>query len=178
MAKNSGKIFEQQFKISVPDYCLLHRLNDSPQAFKQSGLTRFTPTNPCDFFLFDPIARILYCLELKSTKNKFMTFEDIDSVEEQNKMIHKHQIKSLISFAKVENVVSGFLLNFRDEAHGTERTYFQDAVSFRRMCLSINKLSFNEMDLILNGAIKIEGKKKRVNYVWDINKFLTLKQCE
>ena len=175
MVKNYGKAFEQQFKISVPDYCLLHRLRDSAQSFNQSNLTRFAWDNPCDFLLFDSIARILYCLELKTTKNKYMTFEDIDSDEQQNKMIHKHQILSLLEFAKFENVMAGFIFNFRDEVHNMERTYFQDAVSFNKMCKSINKSSFNEMDLLLNGAIKINGTKKRVKYTWDIDEFLKLK---
>ena len=175
MANNVGKIFEQQFKISVPDYCLLQRLNDSPQAFKQSNLTRFTRENPCDFFLFDSIARILYCLELKTTKNKYMTFEDINSKEKQNKMVHRHQILSLLEFSKFENVMAGFIFNFRDEVHNMERTYFQDAVSFHKMCKSINKSSFNEIDLILNGAIKINGIKQRVKYLWNIDEFLKLK---
>lgn len=175
MAKNSGKVFEQQFKISVPSYCLLHRLRDSAQSFNQSNLTRFTWDNPCDFFLFDSVSHILYCLELKTTKYKYMTFEDIDSDEPQNKMIHKHQILSLLEFAKFENVMAGFIFNFRDEEHNMERTYFQDVVSFNKMCKAINKSSFNEMDLILNGAIKINGAKKRVKYVWNIDEFLSLK---
>lgn len=175
MAKNSGKSFEQQFKVSVPDYCLLHRLRDSAQSFNQSNLTRFSWDNPCDFFLFDSISHILYCLELKTTKNKYMTFEDIESDEKQNKMIHKHQILSLLDFAKFENVVAGFIFNFRDEVHDMERTYFQDVESFVKMCKSIHKSSFNEMDLILNGAVKIHGTKKRVKYVWNIDEFLNLK---
>lgn len=104
-----------------------------------------------------------------------MTFEDIESDEKQNKMIHKHQILSLLDFAKFENVMAGFIFNFRDEVHDMERTYFQDAESFAKMCKSINKSSFNEMDLILNGAVKIHGTKKRVKYVWNIDEFLSLK---
>jgi hypothetical protein len=104
-----------------------------------------------------------------------MTFEDIDSEEQQNKMIHKHQILSLLEFAKFDNVMSGFIFNFRDEVHNMERTYFQDAKSFNKMCKSINKSSFNEMDLILNGAIKINGTKKRVKYTWNIDEFLKIK---
>lgn len=172
MAKNAGKIFEQQFKISIPDYCLVYRLKDSAQSFNQSNLTRFTWDNPCDFFLFDSTKSVLYCLELKSTKNKYMTFENINEEDPDNKMIHKHQILSLLDFSKFNNVWSGFVFNFRDEVNKIERTYFQDIKSFNIMCKTINKASFNEMDLILNGAVKIDGKKKRVNYTWDIDKFL------
>lgn len=170
--QSAGKHFENQFKASVPDYCLLHRLRDSAQSFNQSNLTRFSWDNPCDFFMFDSMAHILYCLELKTTKQKYMSYEDIYSDEKQSKMIHKHQITSLRDFSKFENVTAGFIFNFRDEVHDMERTYFQDIQSFLNMCRKINKQSFNEMDLILNGAIKIDGTKKRVNYKWDIDKFL------
>lgn len=170
--QNSGKIFEQQFKKSIPEYCLLQRLNDTAQSFKKSNFARFTPQNPCDFFLFDSQSHILYCLELKSTKYKSMGFEDVDKDEEQNKMIHKHQIISLTKFSNYDGVVSGFLLNFRDEKNNVERTYFQDIEHFNQMCNSINKHSFNEMDLILNGAIKVNGMRKRLYYIWNIDELL------
>lgn len=170
---NSGKKFEQQFKLSVPDYCLLQRLNDPPQSFTQSKTTKFSVKNPCDFFLFDSVSHILYCLELKTTKYKSMTFEDITSDKEQNKMIHKHQIMSLLEFSKYENVTAGLLLNFRDEDKKIERTYFQNISDFYSMSKIINKSSFNEIDLIMKGnAVKISGIKKRVNFVWDIDEFL------
>lgn len=170
--QNSGKIFEQQFKKSVPEYCLLQRLNDTAQSFKKSNFARFTPQNPCDFFMYDSKSHILYCLELKSTKFKSMGFEDVNSNDNQNKMIHKHQIISLTKFSDYDGVISGFLFNFRDENNNTERTYFQDINSFNKMCNDINKKSFNEMDLILNGSIKISGTKKRLHYIWDIDGLL------
>ena len=40
------------------------------------------------------------------------------------------------------------------------------------MIKKIGKKSFNEMDIILNGAIKVHGQKKRVRYRWDIESFL------
>ena len=40
------------------------------------------------------------------------------------------------------------------------------------MVKAIGKKSFNEMDLLLNYAIKIVGTKKRVNYTWDIDSLL------
>ena len=88
-------------------------------------------------------------------------------------MIHKHQILSLLDFSKFENVTAGFILNFRDEKSGVERTYFQNITDFSSMCQKINKVSFNEIDLIMNGnAIKISGIKKRVNYQWNLDEFL------
>ena len=169
MAKNVGKVFEDSIKQSVPDHILIIRLNDSPQAFKQSNLTRFTPKNPFDYVCFDTKSRILFCLELKSTSNKYMSFEDINSNEEQNAMIHAHQTKGLLKCSDYSNVVSGFLFNFRLPEN--ELTYFIEVNKFQKMCESINKKSFNIMDLVLNGAIKIDGFKKRTRWYWNIDKF-------
>ena len=41
-----------------------------------------------------------------------------------------------------------------------------------KMYRNIGKWSFNEIDLLLYGGIKINGEKKRVNYRWDIGEFL------
>ena len=126
------------------------------------------------------MSRTLYCLELKTTKFKSMSFEDITSDKEQNKMIHKHQILSLNGFSNFKNIISGFILNFRDDDKGIERTYFQNITDFNVMCRKIKKSSFNEADLLRNGnAVKISGTKKRVNYLWNIEEFLkTLHQEE
>ncbi len=172
MAKNTGKIFEDDFKNSVPDYCLLHRLKDTAQAYNNSKATQFTWNNPCDFFMFDTVKCIFYCFELKSTQGKSMSFEDIETENPKKRMIHKHQILSLLEFSKYNNVFSGFIFNFRDQKNTMQRAYCQDIKSFMNMCKTIGKHSFNEMDLILNGAVKINGNKKRVHYTWNIDKFL------
>lgn len=45
-----------------------------------------------------------------------MTFEDIYIEGKQSsKMIHKHQIIALLNYCKFDNVISGFIFNFRDE---------------------------------------------------------------
>ena len=55
--KNVGKVFENDFKQSVPqEYCLLHRLPDPPQSFKRSKDTKFSHKNPCDFHMFDSLS--------------------------------------------------------------------------------------------------------------------------
>lgn len=169
MAKNVGKVFEESVKKSMPDHILLIRLNDSPQAFKQSKLTRFTPKNPFDYICFDTQTKTLFCFELKSTSNKYMGFEDINSNEEQNKMIHKHQIEGLLKCSTYSNVVAGFLFNFR--LSDNELTYFMEINQFQKMCESINKKSFNIMDAVLYGAKKIDGFKKRTRWYWHLDDF-------
>lgn len=168
---NVGKKFEQQFYLSVPADCFVYRLKDSSQSFIKETNSKFSWDNPCDFFLFDTRNQLLYCLELKTTCNKSISFENIDSNEERKKMIHKHQIKSLLKFSDYKNVVAGFVFNFRDKNNDTERTYFQEVSSFYSMSKRIQKQSFNEVDLLLNDCVKIAGEKKRVNYRWDIKIF-------
>ena len=168
--KNTGKIFEERIRASVPNYCLYHRLPDSPSSFGQdSSKVRFTLHNPFDAMMFDTKNRILYALELKSTKAKSMSFEDINIKGKQpNKMIHKHQILGLLDFAKYDYVEAGFLFNFRDEDNGTERTYYQAIDDFIVMCKEKGEKSFNEKDLMSHDAIEVQGVKKRVNYSWNL----------
>ena len=168
---NAGKIFEQQIKKSVPDYCLLYRLKDEPQSFTQSKYSKYSHKNPFDFFMFDTLNKVLYCIEAKSTKQKYISYERLDEDKEQNKMIHKHQINGLLKYSKYENVKCGFLLNFRDEINNMERTYFLDINDFLNIYNTSKKSSLNEIDIIKNNGIKIYGEKKRVNYVWNLDKF-------
>lgn len=172
MAQPVGKRFEDCFKKSIPDNCLLIRLPDPPQAFSQSSLSKFSVKNPCDFILFDTNHHMLVPIELKTTKNKSMSFEDVNVKEQQSKMIHAHQIVGLTKFARYDNVVAGFLFNFRDEKNDCERCYFQRIEDFNKMVDAIDKKSFNEIDLLKNDAIKVDGIKKRVNYRWDIENLL------
>lgn len=172
MVKNKGKVFESDFKSSVPSYCLVHRLKDTAQSYNKSEETSFTWDNPCDFFLYDGESHLFYAIECKSTKYKSMSFQ-IDKKDKSNKMIKKHQIDSLTDFSEYNGVIAGLFLNFRDEENNCERCYFQNIKDFNNMIKKINKKSFNELDLLVDGnAIRIDGKKKRVYYSWDIDSFL------
>jgi hypothetical protein len=175
MAQNVGKRFESAIKDAIPDYVLLLRLNDSPWGFKQSNMTRFTLQQPCDYVAFDTNSKMLYFIELKSTKNRSINFDDINSDEEQGKMIKKHQILGLQKFSEYKNVNAGFIFNFRhfedDKDEYLETTYFQSIGDFMHMINNINKKSFDEINLIQHNAIKISGEKKRVRFRWDMNEF-------
>lgn len=170
--QNAGKIFENSFKNSLnKDRCLLIRLNDQPQSFAKTA--KFSLKSPCDFILYDSLTKLLVPLELKTTKYKSMSFDKLDDTSSSNsKMIHKHQIIGLENFSKYDGVVAGFLYNFRDEVRNTERTYFQNIKDFLRMYEKIEKQSFNEIDILLYGAIKINGTKKRTRFQWNIDEFL------
>ena len=171
MALNSGKQFELDFSSSIPSYCFTYRLKDTAQSYNNSKQTRFTWNNMCDFFIYDSISRLFYAIECKSTKYKSMSFQS-NKYDDSSKMIKYHQIESLTNILKYNGIVSGLILNFRDEKNNVERTYFQSIEDFNRMTKEINKTSFNELDLILYNAIKIAGEKKRIHYRWNIDDFL------
>lgn len=165
---NSGKKFEEAIKNSVPNWCIYYRLKDPPQSFNKSESLRFSWKNPCDVFLFDAKYGKFMALELKSTKENSMSFEDININEKQNKMIHKHQILALKEYGEFANTHCGFLFNFRDEEKHIELTYYQDIKDFIIMTTEINKKSFNISDLHKYNAISIKGFKKRTKYDWSI----------
>lgn len=171
--KNKGKIFEEDFKNSIDDKDILCiRLRDQPQVFKKTA--KYSHNNPCDFIAFRK--NHLFCLELKSTKKKYMTFDDIfkkDVDESQlNGMIHRHQIVGLAKFYSYEGVSAGFILNFRNENEMTQESYYISIKCFMNMIYDIDKQSFNINDLKEHGAITIEGTKKRTRYKWNIEKLM------
>lgn len=171
--KNAGKVFEEDFKRSVPEYCYLQRLNDSAQAMQTKSSLRFSLRNPCDFIMFDTKERVLYALELKSTKSKSISFETIDG-EKTCKMIHRHQILGLMNIAKYNNTRAGFILNYRK--NDCQKCYYLSIQNFRKMSESINKLSFTEADLLLYGGIELDGHKMRTHYKWELTNLLSMKE--
>lgn len=170
---NPGKIFENQFRKSCPEYLSVTRLPDPPQSFVKSSKTSFSKKNPCDFLCFDSKNRLFLPIELKSTKYKSMSFDDPVLKEDQGKMIAYHQIKGLTEYATFDNVRAGFLLNFRNEDLGEETCYWQNIKDFNEMISKIGKKSFNEVDIMMFNALRVDGVKKRKYYTWDIDYLLT-----
>lgn len=170
--QNVGKVFENDFRSSFDDNYLVIRLPDPPQAFTQRKDTKFSHKNPCDYIVFQSDKGMLFCLELKTTKYKSISFEDINGNDAKERMVHKHQILGLLKFSKYKNVKAAFIFNFRDEKNDTQRTYYQDINDFQKMCANISKVSFDEIDLIKHNAKRINGEKKRVHFRWNVNEFL------
>lgn len=165
--QNQGKVFELNFKKSIPGYALLYRLPDAAQSFAKSKETRFSRKNPFDFILWDDERRILYALEMKTVSGKSISFE---RNKDENGDIHFHQIKGLNEWDKYKGTICGFIIEFRI----IEKTVFIDIKEFNKIIKLISKKSFNFDDL---SAHKIKYKtipqtKKRVNYVYDVDWFL------
>lgn len=172
MAKNVGKKFEDAWKSSVPEDVYYLRLHDSANSFNQNSSTlRFSMKSPYDCQLFDGKTRTLYCLELKSASGKSMSFERKKG-DNKSANIKYHQIESLTKASQYVGMVVGFVMNFRFEDKDTEITYFQSITDFNKMIDSITKKSFNLIDLLKYNPIKIEQTKKKVNYTYNVEKFL------
>ena len=109
---------------------------------------------------------VLYTLELKSVGTTSISFE---RTKEDKGVIHKHQIDNLLKFSTYENIVSGFVLDFRL----SDKTYFCMIEEFENMINHLDKKSFNEKDLYeWCNPIEIDKKKLKVNYRYNVEKFL------
>ena len=166
MANNIGKKFENNWKASMSNDIFYYRLKDQAQSFGGASKLRFSLKNPCDCFLFK--SPTLFALELKSVGTSSISFE---RTKEEKGVIHFHQIEGLRNFSRYKNIIAGFVLNFR-HSDGTENCYFIHINDFDTMINSLDKKSFNEKDLSKYNPIIIENRKKKVNYTYNIEKFI------
>lgn len=163
---NPGKIFEDDFQKSVPKTCWVKRLNDNTAAWNNTGSTRFSSTNECDFLLKDDITQKMFALELKSSKSS-LTFWRSDFKGKQFQ-IKKNQILGLQAFNQ-HTIICGFLFNFRNENNDT---YFVDIEDFLDYTSKLNKKSINIHDVQKMSPIRIKSIKLRVHYRYDICSFI------
>ena len=153
---NYGKIFEKDFKDSIPNNVFFYRFRDSSGAWQQSENTRFTPSNISDTMLF--YQGKLYLLELKTVQGKSFSFANV----------RDNQIEQLLKASVFEGITAGFIINFRD----IEKTVFISAFHLYDTMCSIGKKSFNISDLDNIKHIEIPSIKKRVRYRYDLGGIL------
>lgn len=164
IAKNVGKVFEENWKKSIPENVWYYRPPDSAQSFGSNSNLRFSAKSPCDCFMYN--GEVFYTLELKSVGTTSISFE---RTKEDKGVIHKHQIDKLLEFSTYKNIVSGLLLDFRP----SNKTYFCMIEEFVNMTNNLDKKSFNEKDLNeWCNPIIIEKKKLKVNYRYDVEGFI------
>ena len=107
-----------------------------------------------------------FCLELKTVAGKSISFE---RVKKDKGEIHYHQIEYLQSCSQYKNVIPGLIIDFR----GTNNTWFLHINQWDSLITSITKKSFNESDLLsYSHPLLISKKKLKVNYIYDVSKFL------
>ncbi len=170
--KNTGKIFEKSFINSIDNrHVLIKRLNDNAAAFSGGNNTRFSSTNECDYILFEINSRTFYGLEMKTVGGNSLTFWREDFEDKKGiYMIKKCQILGLSKWAELcPSGVFGFLINFRSHDN---QTFFISINNFINYTSTLSKKSINYNDVLKMNPIVIENKIIRVNYKYDVEKFL------
>lgn len=156
--RNEGKLFEDDFKSSVPDTCWSYRFKDNAASFAKGSKTRFTSHNICDFEVFDDETRTLFLWELKSTQGTSIPF----------KMIRDTQVEELTDASK-HLLIAGLVCNFRNENNDT---FFINIKDFNVLKENINKKSFNISDLKQYNAVPIESHLKRTRHGYNVKKLI------
>lgn len=154
---NKGKIFEKNFKKSVPGDMFYYRLKDGTAGFKgqKNENVRFQATNICDCILFD--GKLLFLLELKNHKGKSLPYSCIRKSQKEGLLLEQYK----------KNVVCGLVINFED----LEECYFLHICDVREFMRKSDRKSI-PIDYCRKMGVKIEMKKLRVNYKYNIKKWL------
>jgi recombination protein U len=160
---NDGKLFENDFKESVPKDTYYFRVKDPAQSFGEGqNNLRFSSPNPFDIILFHEDT--MFALELKSTKGTAFSFKG------SSPMIKENQIKELTKAAQFKGIIPGFIFNLRKESGN--KTYFLHISDFNKLIASTTKSSINEKDIIDSGAIEVRGEIKKVRYKYWVGEFI------
>ena len=161
--KNQGKIFEQDFRKSIPNDVYFLRLTDSAIGFDIKNSTqRFAVKSPYDCLMYKKPH--LYCLELKSTKQDYIPFTG------SAQMIKEHQVENLKK-AAAHNCIAGFVLNFRT----AKKTFFLPIKDYEMLTekLQRTKKSLNIEDLELTkNCLLIPQLKLRTHCRYDVENLI------
>lgn len=159
MSKNIGKVFEENFKKSIPENIFCYRPPDAAQSFNMSKKLRFSSHSPCDYMIYRKPQ--LFCFELKTVAGNFISFE---RDENDKGTIHYYQIEQLKKFVNY-GIISGLIIDFRKSDH----TYFLNIKNWDDFISNISKKSFNENDLLkYSDPITVDKKKLKVNYRYNV----------
>jgi penicillin-binding protein-related factor A (putative recombinase) len=165
-----GKQFEKDVEQSSKDqsifYFRVRDVNLPPDVRMRVKL----PQNKYDCLLY--YKGCLLPVEMKSTKDKNISMKE--------HMIKAHQIKSLKEATTYENVIPGFILNFREPTNRAFFIHIDDFITYQN--IAENKLEHTYKSKINKSSIpigiceeigiEITNVKKQVNYRYYLNKMI------
>ena len=158
--KNLGKVFEENWKKSVPNNVFYYRFKDSNNNWARNEQIRFAPSNIADCILFNGISLIL--VELKSHKGKSIPLNCIMGNKTKIK-----QIQDLYEAEKYDGVHSQLVVFFSD----VERCFVLDIEDFLFFMQDNDRKSIPlEYFETLGKEIRVE--KKRSTYRFKIMDWL------
>lgn len=146
--KGVGKIFEEEVKASFPEDYYVERYKDDTAGF-------YGVSNPADFRIYK--FPYTFLLELKSHKGKSIPLDKI----------RENQIQGMYKAVQHKGIYAGFLLNYRD----LEETYYIAVMDMIEYINSTDRKSI-PVEWCKERGIKIEQKKKRVRYSYNLREFL------
>ena len=153
---NNGKRFEDNFRKSIPDNMFYYRFRDGTSSWDKSSKTRFQAKNICDCMLHD--GEYLYLLELKSHKGKSLPLS----------AIRQNQVDDLLLAAKHRNIIAGLVVEFSDLG----QVYFMPIELVNNWYYHSDRKSIPLQSFQNSPCIEIYGKKKKVNYRYNIEQFI------
>jgi penicillin-binding protein-related factor A (putative recombinase) len=171
MAKSEGKQFETDVENSCKSQKIFyHRIKDV--SIPPDLRTRIkVGQNKYDSLIF--YNGILFPIEFKSTGQKSISFDP--------KIIKPHQITNLQEAMQFEDVVSGFIFNFREYDNYTCFIHINDFIAYKNVAEGlvkehtyknkINKSSIS-LDVCKEISTEILNGKKKVHYFYDMKKLL------
>ncbi|MGX9951558.1 hypothetical protein ACS9SB_0016175 [Bacillus subtilis] len=166
-ANNQGKVFEANIEKSAADQKLFfYRIKDVNPMFLKRGAA--VSKNKYDCFLF--FKGYLFPFELKSTKNKSISFSE--------KIIKPQQIKYLKEATQYPNIIPGFLFQFREPVNKVYFVHIDDFLTYKNIAEKQlehtykNKVNKSSIPITICEEIGTEVRwmKKKVNYTYYLNK--------
>jgi Recombination protein U. len=155
---NSGKIFERNFKASIPPDVFYYRLRDSTASFYGGGdgsNIRFQAQNMCDNILFGN--RTLFLCELKSHNGKSIPFN----------CVRENQIEQLTKAAKFPFIIPALVIFFPD----VERCFAVEINDWNNLVDASKKKSANIAEIAEIGY-EVRVTKLKVNFKYDIQNMI------
>ncbi|MGM1044710.1 MAG: hypothetical protein ACQEXX_01050 [Bacillota bacterium] len=115
----------------------------------------------------------LFTLELKSTKDKRVSFDE--------SIIKQHQIDKLLEANRYDNVISGFLINFREPENRVFFIHIKDFIDYKYIAQNqikdysykskVNKSSIS-LAICEEIGLEINGLKKRTRWHYHMKNFI------
>lgn len=174
MSTNLGKQFEEDFQKSAAqgsERIFFTRIKDTFVPPDLRSRVRVTK-NDYDCMMF--AKNRLFTLELKSTKQKSISFDE--------KIIKQHQIDKLKEATNYEGIVSGFIMNFREPDNRVFFIHIDDFIKYKQIAETqtqdhtyknkVNKSSIS-LGICEEIGIEIKGFKKKVRWHYHIGDFIT-----
>ncbi|MEC2307763.1 hypothetical protein [Bacillus atrophaeus] len=166
-ATNQGKVFEANIEKSARDQKLFfYRIKDVNPMFLKRGAA--VSKNKYDCFLH--FKGYLFPFELKSTKNKSISFSE--------KIIKAQQIKYLKEATQYPDIIPGFLFQFREPENKVYFVHIDDFLEYKN--IAENQLEHTYKNKVNKSSIPIAiceeignevcCMKKKVNYTYYLNK--------